>query len=56
LREKFFKKNDLLLLGILIAIFLVILFFTVMPKKEGTFVQVRVDGEITDVFPLSEDL
>ncbi len=56
MREKFFKKNDLLLLGILIAIFLVILFFTVMPKKEGTFVQVRVDGEITDVFPLSEDL
>ncbi len=54
--EKFFKKNDLLLLGILIAIFFVILFFTVMTKKESTFVQVRIDGEITEVFPLSEDL
>ncbi len=43
-------------MGILIAIFFVILFFTVIAKKEGTFVQVRIDGEITDVFPLSEDL
>ncbi len=56
MKEKFFKKNDLLLLGILLAAFLVILFFTVITKKEGTFVQVRIDGEITDVFPLSEDI
>ncbi len=56
MKEKFFKKNDLLLLAGLLIIFLVILVILQVTKEKGSFVQVSVDGAITDVFPLSEDI
>lgn len=49
-------RNDLLLIGVLMlstmVLFLFLHFFT---GKEGTFVQVSVDGEVIGCYPLTEE-
>ncbi len=50
------KKNDLILIGVLLAGFLLILCFLYFGKRGGAYAVVSVDGEELVSFPLSEDI
>lgn len=49
------KRNDLILIGILLLLCLGIYGFFQLNKKEGGKVVVKVDGIITDTYDLSQD-
>ena len=53
--KKFFKKNDLILIGLLIGILAVILIVLAVTKTGGNTVTVSVDGQVKESFPLSQD-
>ncbi len=56
MEKKLFKKNDLLLIGILLIIFAGIMIFLSITREDGSMVQVSVNGELAASFPLSEDI
>lgn len=49
------KKNDLILIGLLLGVLAVILVVLHVTKAGGSTVTVSVDGQVKETFPLSED-
>jgi hypothetical protein len=49
------KKNDLILIGVVILLGLAFIVYTNVTKKEGSQVIVTVDGKPYQTFPLNED-
>lgn len=50
-----FKKNDIILVGIILLLGAGILLYFNLTKSEGSKVVVTIDGEVYDTFSLSED-
>jgi hypothetical protein len=53
-RNYMIKKNDLILVGIVILLGLAILAFTNLTKVEGSKVIVTIDGKVYKTFPLNK--
>lgn len=53
--KKFFRKNDLILIGLLVGVLLIIVVILAITGTGGNTVVVSVDGKVTESFPLSED-
>lgn len=49
------KKNDVILIGVIIVLALAVILFLNLNKKEGDRVVVRVDGKIYQTFDLNKD-
>jgi hypothetical protein len=49
------KKNDVILIGVIIVLALAVILFLNLNKKEGNRVVVRVDGKIYQTFDLNKD-
>lgn len=49
------RKNDLILIGIVLFLGLAVLAFTNLTKTEGSKVIVTVNGEVYKTFPLNKD-
>ncbi len=54
--KKIIRKNDIYLVLIILAVFLLILLFINLSKKKGNLVTVSIDGQIVETYPLDEDL
>ncbi len=50
------KKNDLILIGVIVILSLTVIVFMNLTKKEGSKVLITVGGEIYDTLYLSEDI
>ena len=50
------KRNDLILIGALLAVLLIAGALLLLTREEGTQVRVTVDGEDYGVYPLSKDV
>jgi hypothetical protein len=55
MRDKVLGRNDLLLVAVILAAALISFIFYINIRNTGTEVVVRVDGERTAAYPLSED-
>lgn len=53
--DSMFKRNDFILIGIVILLCAGVFFYLGITKKEGSKVQLTVDGKIYDTFVLNED-
>ncbi len=49
------KKNDLLLVGVVVILGLAVILFMNLTKEEGSKVIIKVDGEVYDTLYLSKD-
>ena len=50
------KRNDLILIGALLAVLLIAGAILLLTREEGTLIRVTVDGEDYGVYPLSKDV
>jgi len=50
-----FKKNDLILIAVIVLICIGILAYMNLSKKEGSKVEITVNGEVYDTLTLQED-
>ncbi len=49
------KRNDFILIGVILILGLAMIVYLNLTKKEGSKVVITVDGEVYDTLPLEED-